>query len=943
MAVEIQIRRDTAADWTSANSLLGQGEWGLETDTDKMKIGDGSTSWNSLAYQIEPFSVIFGLIQSASVGSAALSDPRGYASAASTAAIASSFLTTQSASIAAVAVSESYAFTTAQAASVNAAAVSDPLGTAASVNGLLGNEIAIRKAPAFNLEDFGTVDVTGNTDMTSIMTIAIATAGSVSATADNAVTFGAKLVLPPGVIQCGDVPGVNAIIIEGAGDRSTTLLAKPGCTNVLNFQGKLKCYFRDFGIDSASVATYGINTAWSTVNTLTITATGGSYTLTWNNLTTSSIAWNAIASTIQSSLISAGISATVGGVFPTFTVTQNTSLALTVNTGSLTGGSATLTNISVGPGASTANLFERIFTKGALGQGLNLENNGDSYMYNCGGTDGFIWDNPSGNNTIINPKYFSANSSFYSMQFSAQNCLIVGGAIWGIQCIDTRSIYNLELRNVYGYAPTGGSWIMGPTTSGKIDALVASGGLWAVQDVGGTGSFFGGNWGYGLKCDGVFFNSAGSVTPIAFAPNFVAVGNSPLLIEMTAGSTLLANAGASVTLWNDKINFTAVASTSTQNLTAVSTTTGLAVGQTVQSSCFTSPYTASISAISTSASTVTINPTSGTFPATNGIFRFTAGIPNILRKYTNFVGNPISNIVDFNTVGQTTNAPDIPSVVLEQWSIAGLNLLELRRSGNAAQGTQGLLLIPENGSTAQLSNFVITPSNGSTASSGLLYGGSGVPNIAGAPAGSYYLRTDTPSTSGQSIYVATGTNTWTGVPFPAAPGAFVANTWYPNYAITTGSGLLTIGRIYAYPIIIPVSHTFQNTGTWVTTAGSVSVLRFGIYNDNGGTPVGGSLVLDCGTVNGNTSATAASVAIAQSLSPGVYWLAIVNNSATTASTVQYDTSGRLNGLFGQTSISAAQANDAGFQSTGTSNTGAMPGTFPAATVAGNCPLVLLQA
>ena len=47
---KIAIRRGTAAAWTSANPTLASGEPGYETDTAKIKIGDGSTAWNSLAY-----------------------------------------------------------------------------------------------------------------------------------------------------------------------------------------------------------------------------------------------------------------------------------------------------------------------------------------------------------------------------------------------------------------------------------------------------------------------------------------------------------------------------------------------------------------------------------------------------------------------------------------------------------------------------------------------------------------------------------------------------------------------------------------------------------------------------------------------------------------------------------------------------------------------------
>jgi hypothetical protein len=45
MAVRIQLRRDTAANWTSNNPVLRQGEIGIETDTFKMKVGNGSSTW----------------------------------------------------------------------------------------------------------------------------------------------------------------------------------------------------------------------------------------------------------------------------------------------------------------------------------------------------------------------------------------------------------------------------------------------------------------------------------------------------------------------------------------------------------------------------------------------------------------------------------------------------------------------------------------------------------------------------------------------------------------------------------------------------------------------------------------------------------------------------------------------------------------------------------
>lgn len=53
MANRIQHRRDTAANWTSANPVLAAGEPALETDTGRRKLGDGTTAWTALAYQFD--------------------------------------------------------------------------------------------------------------------------------------------------------------------------------------------------------------------------------------------------------------------------------------------------------------------------------------------------------------------------------------------------------------------------------------------------------------------------------------------------------------------------------------------------------------------------------------------------------------------------------------------------------------------------------------------------------------------------------------------------------------------------------------------------------------------------------------------------------------------------------------------------------------------------
>lgn len=50
MGVRIQLRNDLATNWTTKNPILAQGEIGIESDSRKLKIGDGTTTWNHLIY-----------------------------------------------------------------------------------------------------------------------------------------------------------------------------------------------------------------------------------------------------------------------------------------------------------------------------------------------------------------------------------------------------------------------------------------------------------------------------------------------------------------------------------------------------------------------------------------------------------------------------------------------------------------------------------------------------------------------------------------------------------------------------------------------------------------------------------------------------------------------------------------------------------------------------
>ena len=46
----ILIRGDTAAAWTADNPILAAREPAIETDSKRMKVGDGVTAWTDLAY-----------------------------------------------------------------------------------------------------------------------------------------------------------------------------------------------------------------------------------------------------------------------------------------------------------------------------------------------------------------------------------------------------------------------------------------------------------------------------------------------------------------------------------------------------------------------------------------------------------------------------------------------------------------------------------------------------------------------------------------------------------------------------------------------------------------------------------------------------------------------------------------------------------------------------
>jgi hypothetical protein len=77
MAVKLQLRRDTTANWSASNPVLAEGEIGIDTTLQQAKIGDGVTAWNSLAYGLSGTSVADGTITNPKLADVATSTLKG--------------------------------------------------------------------------------------------------------------------------------------------------------------------------------------------------------------------------------------------------------------------------------------------------------------------------------------------------------------------------------------------------------------------------------------------------------------------------------------------------------------------------------------------------------------------------------------------------------------------------------------------------------------------------------------------------------------------------------------------------------------------------------------------------------------------------------------------------------------------------------------------------
>ena len=119
----------------------------------------------------------------------------------------------------------------------------------------------------------------------------------------------------------------------------------------------------------------------------------------------------------------------------------------------------------------------------------------------------------------------------------------------------------------------------------------------------------------------------------------------------------------------------------------------------------------------------------------------------------------------------------------------------------------------------------------------------------------------------------------------AATGlGYVSGKLYAPYGLGATSSSPSANTTYYIPFRVVETKTFDRisfvTGSSITGTGT---FRLGIYNQSAGVPT--TVLLDAGTVNATTASTAYSVTISQSLSAGVYYLAMNMQTSWTSGTV----------------------------------------------------------
>jgi hypothetical protein len=111
-------------------------------------------------------------------------------------------------------------------------------------------------------------------------------------------------------------------------------------------------------------------------------------------------------------------------------------------------------------------------------------------------------------------------------------------------------------------------------------------------------------------------------------------------------------------------------------------------------------------------------------------------------------------------------------------------------------------------------------------------------------------------------------------------GGFFSGAYYgPAGTGENAGGTVTNGDLRLLPMWVPSSVTFDRIGVnhFATTGSAGSVIRLGVYSWDSLTSM--SLVLDAGTVAGDTAPTRKEITISLSLSAGLYMVGAVGQGA----------------------------------------------------------------
>lgn len=130
---------------------------------------------------------------------------------------------------------------------------------------------------------------------------------------------------------------------------------------------------------------------------------------------------------------------------------------------------------------------------------------------------------------------------------------------------------------------------------------------------------------------------------------------------------------------------------------------------------------------------------------------------------------------------------------------------------------------------------------------------------------------------------SSGIPEWADNPLLSLIGGHQSGEYYGSQGRQTQTDNFATGTLYACPILIPATITYDRIALTITSASGN--IRLGIYEDDGGLP--GALVLDAGSAPAGTPLT--EITISQGLTgPARYWLASSFSGTNTVSDIIFN-------------------------------------------------------